>query len=605
MLKEKEEYEVIVSKQDHFGRGIVNIDGMFVFIDGALTGDKCKIEINNVKKNYASAKVIRMVESSNDRVIPDCSYYNICGGCHIMHQDYSKQLEFKELKVKELLERFTNLKEFEIYPILAGDCFNYRNKVILHGNGKELGFYKEKTHELLPIKECDITNKRINDIYKKVQCFLVDNKESFINSIMFRITSLDEIMVVVEGNIEEKEFLSYLEDVNTIYINNELVKGNSYILEDIYGIKFKIYPKSFFQVNYDMMLKMYKLVMDFYKDKNYYKVLDLYCGTGTIGMLVSSYVNHVVGVEIEKSSIESALECMKINKINNIEFICGKVEDNIDSFKDIDSIIVDPPRSGLDKYTIDNILKILPKTITYISCDPATLARDLKMLLEKYSILKIHPVDMFPNTYHVENVVFLERKNNFNNYLALVNKNYVYNEKDFEGINLVKTNDIEGKEILVEEITYQYYLKFKEALEKLGISISITSGYRSLEDQKDAITELKDVYKDQNKLYKKVAPIGASEHHTGLALDITISDKEKYQERLNRYYTEDELKERENKYNIMASICSDYGFILRYPKEKEDITGYSYEPWHFRYVGKDFAKIIMDNNITLEEFLEK
>lgn len=409
MIKEKNEYEVIISKQDHFGKGIINIDGMFVFIDDAIPGDKCKIIVNDIKKKFANAEIKEMLFPSKDRVTPKCPYFEICGGCHIMHQEYSKQLEFKQNKVKELLERFTNLTEINIYPILSGNCFNYRNKIVLHGNGKELGFYKEKTHEIVPIEECIITNKKINDIYRKVQSFLNYNKDSFINYIMFRITSLNEVMIVVEGQIDTSKFLSYLKDVNTIYINDKLIKGNFYILEDIDGIKFKIYPKSFFQVNYDMMLSLYKLVMDFYKDKNYYKVLDLYCGTGTIGMLVSNYVNQVIGVEIEKSSIESALECKRLNKIDNIEFICDKVESKIDTFKDVDSIIVDPPRSGLDKYTVDNILKILPKTLTYISCDPVTLARDLKILTEKYNILEVHPVDMFPNTYHVECVVLLYR----------------------------------------------------------------------------------------------------------------------------------------------------------------------------------------------------
>ena len=157
------------------------------------------------------------------------------------------------------------------------------------------------------------------------------------------------------------------------------------------------------------MKVMYKLVMDFHKDKNYHKVLDLYCGTGTIGMLVSKYVEEVVGVELEKSSIDSANLCKELNNIENIKFIQGRVEDNIDFFKEIDSIIVDPPRSGLDKHTIETILKLSPKTISYISCDPATLARDLKMLLTDYNVLEVHPIDMFPNTYHVENVVFLEK----------------------------------------------------------------------------------------------------------------------------------------------------------------------------------------------------
>ena len=158
-----------------------------------------------------------------------------------------------------------------------------------------------------------------------------------------------------------------------------------------------------------MMLALYNIVSNFYQDKHYHKVLDLYCGTGTIGMLISKYVDQVIGVEVESSSIVSANICKELNHISNISFLEGKVEDKIDSFKEIDSIIVDPPRSGLDKYSIQTILSISPKTIIYISCDPVTLARDLSTLLSNYKILEVHPVDMFPNTYHVETVCILER----------------------------------------------------------------------------------------------------------------------------------------------------------------------------------------------------
>jgi len=221
--------------------------------------------------------------------------------------------------------------------------------------------------------------------------------------------------------------------------------------------------------------------------------------------------------------------------------------------------------------------------------------------------LEIHPVDMFPNTYHVENVIFLEKKQQkiFDNYMVLVNKNNIYEESDFDGIKFVEIYDIEGNKILVEEVTYNNYLEFKDKLKELGIEVTITSGYRSLEEQRKTIEELSVVYKDNEELYKKVAPVGASEHHTGLALDITISDKKQYQERFEKYYTEEELQIRENKYQIMAEICSDYGFILRYPKDKVDITGYSYEPWHFRYIGRDIAKLIMNKKITLEEYLKE
>lgn len=606
-IKVNDEYEVTISKQDHFGKGLVKVKNMFVFVKDALPSEVCKIEITNVKKTFASARIKKIITPSKDRVVPDCPYYQVCGGCHIMHQKYSEQLRFKELKVKELLERFTDLNDANIYPIVGKSLFNYRNKVIFHGENNHLGFYQEKTNQVVSIKSCIITDRRLNMIYHDIQKFLSENKNQIINNIMLRVTSLNEVLVVIEGKIEKDKVLSYLESVSTVYLNNSLIKGNKYIQEEIFDIKFKIYPSSFFQVNYDMMLVLYRIVMNFYKDREYYKVLDLYCGTGTIGMLVSSYVKQVIGVDKEISSIESANECKKINGISNIQFIRGKVEDEIDSFKDIDSIIVDPPRSGLDNHTLTTILNLKPQTITYISCDPVTLARDLKTLTSNYDVLEVHPVDMFPNTYHVENVVFLEKKKKrtFNNYTILVNKSNIYQEDNFDGMVLVKTSDIEGNEIFVEEITYSHYLAFRDALKQLGIDVSITSGYRSLEEQRKTIEEMQKVYKTEENLYSKVAPVGASEHHTGLAVDITISNKKQYQERLTNYYAEDELEVREKKYELMSKICSNYGFILRYPKDKVEITGYAYEPWHFRYVGTKVAQVIMDNHITLEEYLGK
>lgn len=404
MLEIKNKYEIIVEKQDHFGQGITKIDGILVFIEKALPGDECIIEITNVKKNFATAKIDKLIEPSIDRVNPNCLYYDNCGGCHIMHQNNNQQLLFKEQKIRELIRLID--QNIEVYPIIGHNQYNYRNKVIFHGDGNKLGFYIEKTNQIVDIDKCIITNAKINDIYNIVNENLNDSN---IKEVMIRITSLDEAMISFKGKVSDK-LISDLKDVNTIYINDNLVKGNSYILEDIYSIKFKIYPNSFFQVNYDMMLVLYNLVIDFYKNKNYNKVLDLYCGTGTIGMLISKYVNKAIGVEKESSSIESANLCKEINNITNIEFIEGKVEDKIDLFSDINSIIVDPPRSGLDSNVIKTINKLLPESIVYVSCDPATLARDLKILADKYNIVEVHPVDMFPNTYHVETVCILERK---------------------------------------------------------------------------------------------------------------------------------------------------------------------------------------------------
>lgn len=604
-VKVNDVYEVVILKQDHFGRGIVKVKNIFVFVIGALPQEICKIEITNVKKTFAIAKIKEMIKPSIFRVEPECPYYDICGGCHIMHQEYSKQLTFKEEKVRELLQKFTGLKDINMFPIVGLHPFYYRNKVVLHGKNHQLGFYQEKTNRLVPIKKCLITEQKINMVYSEIEKFLIDNPKDEIKHLMIRSTSLNEFLVVIEGKISKEKIIPYLETVSTIYLNNKLVKGNPYIEEEILGIVFKIYPDSFFQVNYDMMLVLYRIVLNYYQNKEYDKVLDLYCGTGTIGMLVSNSVKEVIGVEKEPSSIKSANLCKELNEISNIRFIKGKVEDKIDSFQDIDSIIVDPPRSGLDNHTLEIIVKLHPQSITYISCDPVTLSRDLKTLLDYYDLQEVHPVDMFPNTYHVETIVFLERKKErtFKNYAILVNKDHVYNEKDFDGMVLVATQNIKGNKIFVEKITYSHYLEFKNALKELGIEVSIMNGYRSLEEQSDSIQKISNNAEDQEKSHQKLVSVGTSEHHTGLALDIIILDRENDLKKHTQYDKEENIDI--SKYEIMAKICSDYGFILRYPKDKVGVTGYRYEPWHFRYVGRKIAKIIMNNHITLEEYFGK
>lgn len=413
MLEEvlvNEEYEVLITKQDHFGNGLVTVKNMFVFVQDALPGEVCKIRVTSVRKRFANAVIKEIIKSSSSRVKPKCPFYTACGGCHIMHEEYQNQLQFKEQKVRELLEKFTGLKEANVFPIMGRNQFHYRNKVIFHGKEKQLGFYQEKTNSLVPIQTCIITDEELNEIYYNIQKFLLDNPKNEIDNLMLRKTSLGQTLVSLEGKVKAEELLPYLDSVSTIYLNNQLINGKSFIEENIFGIHFKIYPSSFFQVNYDMMLVLYQTVINFYQQKEYNRVLDLYCGTGTIGMLVASYVRQVIGVEIEHSSIVSANLCKEVNHIQNITFIEGKVEDKIDDFQDVDSIIVDPPRGGLDQHTIDIILKLDPETIIYISCDPVTLARDLKILLGNYEILEVHPVDMFPNTYHVESIVFLENK---------------------------------------------------------------------------------------------------------------------------------------------------------------------------------------------------
>ena len=412
MVKINDEYKVTVEKQDHFGWGLVHIDGFLVFIEKGLPGDELIIKIMNAKKKYAIATIEKIVNSSLERVKPICPYYDDCGGCQIMHQKYTSQLKFKEMKVKELFSKYTNLQDIKFYPILHGNENHYRNKVIFHGSKDKLGFFKEKTHDIISIPSCLLVEKELGDIYRKVLTYQKDNSNTQITDLMLRKTNLNEIMISVDGIINKDKFLNYMDSnlIKSIYINGKLVFGKESIIEEIYGMKFYILPRAFFQVNDNMMKKLYQIVIDYYKENKFNQILDLYCGTGTIGMLVSPYVKKVIGVEVVEDAIISAKMNQESNQISNIQFLLGKVENYIESFQDIDSIIVDPPRSGLDKVTVEQILKIEPTSIVYVSCDPSTLVRDLNILSQKYDILEVHLVDMFPNTYHVETVCILERR---------------------------------------------------------------------------------------------------------------------------------------------------------------------------------------------------
>lgn len=411
-FKEKDTLNVSIEKLDHFGNGLTKVENQYIFVKNALPKEKVRIEITNVKKKFLNANMIEVITPSIDRVSVPCPYYEFCGGCQVMHQVYLKQLEFKKEKVIELFQKFAGIRDLEIENIYSGKQFSYRNKVVFHGKNQILGLYKEKSNDLVEVEKCLLVEEDISQIYYKIKEYLKKNPDTKIDDLTIRKTSLNEYMVIINGTLDLKPFLAYLDGflVKSVYLNQRCIYGDEYIIEEVFGLKFRIYRNAFFQVNYEMMKTLYQLVMDYYQDKEYQTVLDLYCGTGTIGMLVSSYVKKVIGVEVVHDSILAANQNKMINQLSNITFFEGKVEDRISQFQNIDSIILDPPRSGLDEKTRRTILKIAPKSIVYISCDPVTLARDLKELFKDYIIEKVNLVDMFPNTYHIESVCMLSRR---------------------------------------------------------------------------------------------------------------------------------------------------------------------------------------------------
>ena len=396
-----------IEKLDYYGRGISRSSGKVYFIENALKDEDVSITLLKEKKKYCEAKSKEISNISKDRTEAKCKYYNICGGCQLMHIKEEKQEEFKKEKVEEILKKFLNYNK-DVNDIVFSKNFNYRNKVVLHVKDNKLGFYKNKTNELIEIDKCLLLNPVINDLISYLKNY-IELKD--IEKITIKVgNKTNEVMLIIDGSIAYYQNL--LEIVDVLIINEKVMTTKDYITSYIGNKKYIIKRNSFFQVNYDISTRMYNKVKDVIVKKKSKNVLDLYCGTGTIGIYISDVVSKITGIEVVSDAIESANTNKKINNVENIEFILGKVEDKLDfiSNNNIDTVVVDPPRSGLHKKVIPTLEKISPKTIIYVSCDPITMARDIKLLSNNYELVEVTPYDMFPNTYHVECVCVLNLK---------------------------------------------------------------------------------------------------------------------------------------------------------------------------------------------------
>ena len=396
--------EVKIEKIDNFGRGITYINDKICFIEDALKDEIVDIEVINEKKKYQEAIVKKYIEVSDKRIKEECPFSKICGGCNLNHINYEDENNFKEEKIKDLVNKFTNINNNLVEKINYHERNNYRNKIILHGNNKKLGLYKKHSNDIVEIDKCLLVDNKINEIIKLLN---IINKD--IEEVTIKITNdQKEIMISIKGEVTStKELLSI---VDVLIINDNYLTDKKQIINPIGNKKYYEGISSFFQVNKTLTEKLYDEALNIVKEEKPNTVLDLYCGTGTIGIYVSDYCNKIIGIDYNKSNIEDANKNKKLNNCTNIEFICDKVENQIDKFKEIDLIIVDPPRAGLDTRTKEYLKKINPNKIIYISCDPVTLVRDLNDLDETYKVNFIKPYNMFPRTYHVECISVLERK---------------------------------------------------------------------------------------------------------------------------------------------------------------------------------------------------
>lgn len=406
--------EVLIEKLDHQGRGITHVDGKITFVENALPTEIVDIAIVNSQKKVNEAIVKKYIKKSSRRIESICPYYKECGGCDLLNLSYEDQLEYKQNKVKEIMERYAGLTTNLVKPIVKSPKnTNYRNKVTLKCNGK-LGYYKRRTNDIVNIEYCHLVSEQLNKKIKEINNFGLTRG---IEEIVLRNINDEETALTVDLRYNEKSVEKY-KNMNKMTPNfsisreKRLIYSNdkSNIFGKLGNKKFKISPTAFFQVNTLQTENLYNKVLEAVKELKGAKVLDLYCGTGTIGIYVSDFAKEVLGVEINSQAIKDANENKKLNNVENIRFIAGdtKIVLRNNNFE-ADIVILDPPRAGLEKDVIEDIIKIDAKKIIYVSCDPMTLARDIKLLSSKYEVEEVTPFDMFPNTYHVECVAKIKK----------------------------------------------------------------------------------------------------------------------------------------------------------------------------------------------------
>ena len=393
--------QVTINKLDNKGRGIGYTSGKIVFVKNALPGEV--VTLKNIKehKKYITADIQNIVKKSELRNIPKCPYYDSCGGCNLMHVGIDYQEEYKEEKVKEILKKYANIKE-NVKFIKNNKELYYRNKVTLKVKNGEFGYYNDETHNFINVNNCLLVNNKINEFIKS-NVIKINNGE-----LIIRVNYQDELLI----SIKSEENISILNDINKynvvgVVLNDKIIYGTSFFYDYIGDFKFKVSYNSFFQVNNYMASNIFMILKSNLKGKN---LLDLYCGVGTLGLSLKDNFESIYGIEKIENAIIDAKENALINNCHNAHFYAG---DTYEVLKDInvsfDTIIVDPPRSGLNEETRNLIIKLKPDKLCYVSCDPFTLARDLNILNKFYDVEKINALDMFPNTYHVECVCVLER----------------------------------------------------------------------------------------------------------------------------------------------------------------------------------------------------
>ncbi len=433
----------------HGGDGVGRTkEGAVVFTPLTVPGDLVRVKITKVKKNYAFAELEEIIEKSEARIEAPCPVYGECGGCQLQHINYKKELELKKNNIEQLLKRVGGIEDIKINtPLAAEDDFRYRNKaqfpLKVEDDKITAGFYKRGSHEVVPYLDCLIQHPLINRILKtaltelnrhEISVYNEEKHEGLLRHLIIRVgvcTNQALLVFVTNGSyFPEKELIAEIlynkipelkgvlqnineKDTNVIFgEEDKLIRGQDQIREYINKTAYDISARSFFQVNTLQAQKLYEKISDFIGESSEEKIIDAFSGTGSIALYLADKVKKIFAVESLAAASSDAEKNAEINEINNVEFINGRVEKELEKIireEDISTIIFDPPRKGLDESTIELLKEKAVDKIIYISCNPATQARDIKKLKESYQLMEIQPVDMFPQTFHIESAALLKK----------------------------------------------------------------------------------------------------------------------------------------------------------------------------------------------------
>ncbi len=451
------------------GKAIAKVDGLAVFVPYVVPGDIVDLQVRRKKHNYAEAEAIRVHKYSDVRSVPFCKHFGVCGGCKWQCLPYEEQLRYKQKQVEDSLVRIGKIDLPPVSPIIGSrKVREYRNKLEFGFSNKKwltteqvasgevfdcmdaVGFHIPGAFDkILDITECHLMNAINNRLRNSIRSYALEHglaffdlrkQEGLLRNIMIRNSVTDELMLLVQFCIRSQneqqqamDLLAFIHDsfpeiTSLLYVNNtkcndtfgdleiKTFSGADFIYEEMEGLRFKVGPKSFYQTNTEQAYELYKVARDFAGLTGKELVYDLYTGTGTIANFVARQARQVIGIEYVPEAIEDAKENACLNGLDNTQFFAGDMKDILN--KDFiarygrpDVIITDPPRAGMHSDVIETLLFAAPRRIVYVSCNPATQARDLSLLDQQYRVIAVQPVDMFPQTHHVENVVLMEQRN--------------------------------------------------------------------------------------------------------------------------------------------------------------------------------------------------